>query len=1062
MLTVYRASAGSGKTFTLTVRYLTLLIDNPQSYRSILAVTFTNKATEEMKQRILSQLYGLWRQLPESDRYAREVGKATGMEKAQMARRAGMALTAMLHHYGLFRVETIDAFFQEVLRGVGRELGLTGNWRLGLNDEEIEEAAVDQLVEDLADDTQLRRWVMAFIMERMQDDRSWNVIGQLKEFGQNIFTDFYKSESEALQQVLQQEGFFESYTKELRALSANAQKEMRQTATDFEADMQARGLSYADLYRGTQGFGAYMRKLQSDKPGEAAANSYVLQCLSQTPGWASTKTKNTEQVEALAEAWAERIEQSQKLPAVIRACDATLRHLHLLRLLGRIQQRVNQLNRDSNRLLLSDTQQRLSALIEGSDTPFIYEKTGSRLEHVMIDEFQDTSQAQWQNFRLLLDETMSHRVSHNLIVGDVKQSIYRWRGGNWQLLNRIETQFPNAREQLQQEPLKTNWRSDSRVVRFNNAMFSVARTIETEVGTAYDDVEQLLPADSPDQGAVSVVLLPGSGTEGRSYEETMLDEVLSRVESLLAQGVTPSGIAILVRYNRHLPLLARMLSDRLPQVPVVSDEAFRLDASVALNAVIALLNVLLHPDDSLAQAEAIKMCGNDAAVELLMEKRPTWLALPVAELTEQLLSTFGLDRIEGQSAYLCAFMDAVAALQAERPISVQQLIDEWKSHICAKTVQTDAARGLRLLSIHRSKGLEFDHVLLPFCDWTLESTRTLLWCHVEQQPFARLPLIPVSYSRQQLAGTPFEPFAEEEHRQAVVDNMNLLYVGMTRAIHGLYVIGRRRPAPRQNKSGKPATASKGTDRSWLIEQCLPRLADMLEGSSLRGTDDYEQALTFEWSQTMAAPTKPTGHASNDVQSNPFLARPVPTEVHFTSQQSGSVQFRQSNDSRSFVASDGDDYSEDENGYMHTGQILHYALSLVVTPSDVPAAFRRIEQEGMTGSHHETMRFQHLIEQRLRSPRVAWWFAPGWHVYRECSILVPRPHSTDVADRYRPDRVISDGSRTVVIDYKFGRPNTAYIDQVRRYMLLLTEMGMPAVEGYLWFVYTGDVVPVSLQ
>ena len=1003
---------------------------------------------------------GLWKKLPDSLRYAREVGKATGMGTDQMAQRAGMALTAMLHHYGLFRVETIDAFFQDVLRGVGRELGLTGNWRLGLNDVEVEEAAVDQLVDDLADDARLRRWVMAFIMERMQDDRSWNVIGQLKEFGQNIFTDFYKSEREALQQVLQQEGFFESYTKELRSLSANARHVMRQTASDFVADLAARGLDYADLYQGKRGFGAYINKLQGEKPGEATANSYVLTCLEQTPHWAAPKARQPEQVEALAEAWAGRLRECLQLPATVRACEAALSHLHLLRLLGRIQQRVDQLNRDSNRLLLSDTQQRLSALIDGSDTPFIYEKTGSRLEHVMIDEFQDTSQAQWHNFRLLLDETMSHRVSHNLIVGDVKQSIYRWRGGNWQLLNSIEAQFPHASEQLRLEPLKTNWRSDSRVVRFNNAMFSVARTIEAEVGTAYDDVEQLLPADSPDQGTVSVMLLPPHGTEEMSYEEAMLREVLTRVEGLLSQGVPAAGIAILVRYNRHLPLLARMLSDRLPQVPVVSDEAFRLDASVALNAVMAMLSLLLHPDDRLAQAEVTKLCGDDTAIARLTEQRHSWLALPVSELTERLLSEFGLDRMEGQSAYLCAFMDAVTALQTERPVGVQQLTEEWKRHICAKTVQTDSVRGLRLLSIHRSKGLEFDHVLLPFCDWTLESSRTLLWCHVEQQPFGRLPLIPVSYNRQKLAGTPFEPFAEEEHRQAVVDNMNLLYVGMTRAVHGLYVIGCRRAASQRSKNGKPSAATKSIRRSWLIEQCLPRLAEMLTGSQLTGADDQDQPLCFEWSKATASPcARPECPREAETEVNPFLASPVTAEVTFTSGRNPDVLFRQSNDSRQFVA--GDDDNDDSSAYLRTGQILHYALSLVATPADVPAAFRRLEQEGMTGSRQDTMRYQHLIEERLRSPLVAEWFAPGWHLYRERSILVPRPHGSDVADRYRPDRVISNGRRTVVIDYKFGSPRAEYADQVRRYMQLLTAMGMPAVEGYLWFVYTGHVVPVSL-
>ena len=1082
MLTIYKASAGSGKTFTLAVQYLSLLVENPQNYRSILAVTFTNKATEEMKQRILSQLYGLWKGLPSSEGYARQVERATGMGRDLIARRAGMALSGMIHHYGLFRVETIDAFFQTVLRGVARELGMTANWRLGLNDREVEEAAVDQLIDDLADDRMLRSWVMTFIMERMADDHSWNVIGQLKDFGENIFRDFYKQEREALTRVLQQEGFFEAYAKDLRQLANTTRQRMGEMATDFQQDCDALGLTDADFFQGKNGVPGHFRKFSGDKPDTVEANSYVLRCLDDEGQWPSPKCSRRDAVVELATKWTPRLKESLALPPVLRACDAVLRHLHLLRLLGRIQERVENLNQDNNRLLLSDTQQRLADIIDHSDTPFIYEKIGTRLEHVMIDEFQDTSRAQWQNFRLLLDETMSHSVSHNLIVGDVKQSIYRWRGGDWRLLQQIVGEFsPAQRQQLEQVTLKTNWRSDRRVVEFNNAFFRLAAESEG-LGDAYGDVVQLVPDEKNDAGRIAITLFPQEGTvatgdenASMSYHDTILDAIFQQARSLLDQGAAPSDIAILVRYNRFIPQIARLFVDRMPDVPIVSDEAFRLDASQAVTTLIQLATVLLRPDDQLAMATVAATLGDDEAVARLVSQRDEWLRKPLSDLAEALVMHFGLNRLPGQSAYLCAFMDQVAAYQRDHTGDLRQFLDEWERHIAAKTVQTDAIEGIRLLSIHRSKGLEFPHVLIPFCDWELEDSRTLLWCHVEEQPFARLPLIPVSYSRERLKGTVFEPFADSEHQQNVVDNLNLLYVAFTRAKRSLCVYGlRTKPAKTRRKA--PA------HRSWLIEQCLPTLHASLTDSLLDGLDTPEAPLRFTWE---AAPTLSFHEEGGNVQqkeadtpeANPFLATYTPIEVPFTSYPADHLQVRQSNDSHRFLADadsmdDGD--AQDQQHYIDLGLLLHDALSRIATADDVPRVFQQLEMGGVFSSHTEALRHQHLIEQRMKDPRVAEWFAPPmppadgtppqprWRLFRECSILTPKPPTGGLAEHHRPDRVMTDGRRTIVVDYKFGRPKPEYIEQIRSYMRLLEEMQMPAVEGYLWFVYTGDIVPVSMD
>ena len=245
-LTVYKASAGSGKTFTLATEYIRLIVENPQSYRNILAVTFTNKATEEMKMRILSQLYGIWKQLPESDNYLRRIAEQTGFEPKVICERAGIGLTNLLNNYNYFRVETIDTFFQSVLRNMARELDLTNNLRIGLNDNQVEEMAVDQLIADLSTTDMVLQWILKYIMDNISDDKSWNIISQIKRFGRTIFKDEYKRVSRQLEQKMNEKGFFEQYTTQLREIRQAAQERMKEIGESFFDTLEGEGLTTDD------------------------------------------------------------------------------------------------------------------------------------------------------------------------------------------------------------------------------------------------------------------------------------------------------------------------------------------------------------------------------------------------------------------------------------------------------------------------------------------------------------------------------------------------------------------------------------------------------------------------------------------------------------------------------------------------------------------------------------------------------------------------------------------------------------------------------------------------
>ena len=250
-LTVYKASAGSGKTFTLAVEYISLLVSDPENYRHILAVTFTNKATQEMKLRILSQLYGIANSLPGSDTYMEKVMEQTGLGAMAVRTNARQALSLLTHHYNFFRVQTIDAFFQGVLRNLAHELDLTANLRVDLNDNEVEGKAVDEMIETLDANPEVMGWVRDYINQNIEDEQGWNVIGAIKKFGQNIFKDFYKDHERELNDLLAAEGgkFFSRYTALLRSRRNTLRKQLVDPARELVALMGQCHIDYAGLYR---------------------------------------------------------------------------------------------------------------------------------------------------------------------------------------------------------------------------------------------------------------------------------------------------------------------------------------------------------------------------------------------------------------------------------------------------------------------------------------------------------------------------------------------------------------------------------------------------------------------------------------------------------------------------------------------------------------------------------------------------------------------------------------------------------------------------------------------
>ncbi len=1068
-LIVYKASAGSGKTFTLATEYIKLLVVNPQNYRTILAVTFTNKATEEMKMRILSQLYGIWKELPDSESYTRKVQQETGLSLPVVRERAGEALHLLLHNYNSFRVQTIDAFFQSVLRNLARELDLTANLRVGLSGDQVEEMAVDLLIDNLKHTDAILQWLLHYIMESLSDNKSWSTddekrtsfVREIKNFGKTIFRDYYKEHRAELNKKMAEEGFFDHYTQVLRQIRDDAKERMLTIAATYFDTLEQEGFSVADMKSNTRGVSGYFMKIKNGVFDNSILNTTAVKAMEAPENWYKKDHPRAEELHLLADQvlipmlrYAEV--EREKQWKLYQSAHLTLSHLNNIRLLSSIEQKVKDINNEANVFLLGNTQHLLHSLIQDSDAPFVFEKIGAQLHHIMIDEFQDTSTVQWQNFKVLMLECMSHVGSENLIVGDIKQSVYRWRSGDWRLLNHIEQQFPQ--EMMEVRPLQTNYRSERNIILFNNHFFSAAirqehdalqeqNTIGAELlRNAYADVSQQIPDHRDSKGYVDIRLLPAI-----EYRERTLELLKEHIVTLLGCGIPQNKIAILVRTNDTITLIANYFSEHLPEVSIVSDEAFRLDASVSVQLLINALFLLTHPTDSLTKANIIKsyhqdvLCDNLSDADLLIKSIHAdhllpesyimhfeeLLMLPLYELVEQLYMIFQLHRLKDQSAYLCAFYDCLMEFTRDNSTDIDAFIETWEQELHKKTIQSDELNGIRVLTIHKSKGLEFDNVLLPFCDWRLERVDTI-WCEPQEEPFSQLPVVPVDYS-QKMLGTIYEKDYQNEHLQLTVDNLNLLYVAFTRACKNLFVIGKR---------------NAGKTRSALIERVLPELT--LDGAVLDGIEDQNTDVSFSYGMLYTDQEE-----KRRTTENVFLqsSDQIPVEMAVFGNK---TEFRQSNKSREFVETDDETAQQ---GYIKTGSILHYVFSTIRTTEDVPEALQQLEQEGVLYDEEITVaKLSSLLTKRFADPRVKEWFSGKWTLYNECSIIYTDEHG-EVCER-RPDRVMSDGNRMIVVDFKFGHPRPEYQEQVREYMTLLKQMGHQQVEGYLWYVYSNQIEPVK--
>lgn len=1123
MLTVYRASAGSGKTFRLTGDYIRLLFrEDPEfhPHRSILAVTFTNKATDEMKSRIILELHKLATNQPSP--YLNELTQLYSQSTEEQIRvRAGKILNAILHDYSAFSISTIDKFFQQVIRAFAREIGVHGGYALELEQTPILEQAVDNMFVDLSagENKQLLDWLTAYAEEKIEASENWNMRSEILNMGNQLFAESYQAQAQAVHEKLHDRNFLRGFRSELNTIINDFNNDLKRISTQALKIIDDAGLKLENFKGGSRSSINLIEKLSTsviDDPTPGATFRLMAEAVEEC----YTKSAPADIVGAITRIYTNGLQSlMQELiqrvdTGIIYVTTARLikKHLNTLGILSDLSVQVKKLTNEQNTMLIADSNLLLNKVIDNSDAPFIYEKTGLRIHHFMIDEFQDTSVMQWQNFLPLISNSLA-AGDDNLVVGDVKQSIYRWRNSDWKLLDRqIYTDF--TPDQLNNESLSTNYRSDRHIVEFNNAIFSRMAAymqqllntnvepllselpelgpLTTSITKAYNDVGQ---QTKPDAGEGLVRFSFIDKNEGdESWKELSLQQLPKLVENLQQRGYKPSDIAILVRSNNDAQLVIEKLLHYKTQPEALADcsydiignEGLFISSAPSVRFLTALLHLFVYPDDTVQQTIVtyeygrgkLRLSDNEALAAYFSKSTDGLLCphftpeendellklrqLSLFEICEQLIYRYQLADWHGEAIFLQAFQDVIFNYSKGKSADLNSFLQWWDEHGINKTIpMPENDRAMRIMTIHKSKGLDFKVVIMPFCDWDFVGRqKPLLWCSTDKEPFAQLPLLPVEFSSK-LGQSVFANQYYSELMHTYIDNLNVAYVAFTRARNEMHCFCKQ---PRPTAKGIITVNSL----SSLLYTLLKEKADG-EGTFDEATQTYcagvereflnekevEQVISKEKEPVVTtklttneefAPTdnnqdvlKQQEPLSSDGQST---SKAYPVELLNNRLR---IRHRIHNFNREET-----DITDNPIDY---GNLMHEIFSELKQPGEYQHLVDRLIQQGRITAF-ESKSIVDDLEAFGRLPEVNLWFDSQAKALNETTIITP------TGALYRPDRVVLNGNHATVVDYKFGAAeHLAHIRQVENYAGLLREMGY-SCSGYLCYVKLKKVVTVS--
>ncbi|PWS27652.1 DNA helicase UvrD [Pedobacter yonginense] len=1081
---ILQASAGSGKTFSLTAHYLTLLFSGDNKYREILAVTFTNKATEEMKTRILEVLLGFAKgdeSRKIEDYRVLVLASHPDLNGETLKLKADKIYRKILHDYSRFSVSTIDGFVQKVIRGFAFELGLESGYSLEMNTEKVKKELTTKLEKLLDEKDNLLQWVIELALDRISNNKSWNYNAELLKLVGEVFKDKFSSFELAVNSFGTENTdiVFKKYID----FSKNLVKDFETNIADLALELQqVFELSAEDLDALNKVKTGQLYQLQRIIDGDYKGMPSLEKLVDNPDAWFK-KGKNNGLFDELNPF-------IQKLTTAYNTGigDYTLakefiKNGYFLRLMQEIAVLLSQYREENETLLISDAQRLLNGIAQdaGENPSFIWEKMGNRYRNFLFDEFQDTSGNQWDSFFPLVENAVSthnRKLHDHLIVGDAKQSIYRWRDGDYKLLHQ-KAKANLGEHNVFEDKLLENYRSTEEIINFNNQLYQKLAVLLQEkinneipadddllsdfwhdpenqydsiITNIYKGVEQNTHPKTTKGGIIKIKKIDfeksktnGDGlvetlvtdTEPENKKEALLAEMLQEIKLLLNEkGYQQREIGILVRTNAEATDVVNALMEA--GLDVISGEALKIASSTAIKLIINLLKLLIvsPANSALYKANCIALYAQlhqkpingdhyfdlkEVSMENLQHVLPadfclnykTWMALPVSELIEKIITAFELDTYHKNGInpflpYLLAFRDLTnkASRQGEKGIS--SFLDWWEEEGHNKNLPSpETANAIQVMTIHKSKGLAFRAVFIPFCDWQLAGRpNNAFWVPMEGTPYTDLQSVPLQFTRA-LIGSSVAKYYLEELLMNYMDALNSLYVATTRAKDYIYIsfVGKK----------KPSLSHIGDAVFSAYSEAFEQTDEIQIGTfSIKG--DGIEAI-----KALNLTNYPTTNRLEDVY-----------------EESESRPQR---------------YIDNITKSGKKGSNLHLILAEVNKVDEIVDVVDRFLLEGLI-TEDEKDDYVQRATAVLAHPELSKLLSQNANQINEKSII-----GID-GKTYRPDKLVLNGQEVSIIDYKFtAEESQSHVVQINHYKSLIEAMGYQDVKPYLFYATLGKLKSV---
>jgi ATP-dependent helicase/nuclease subunit A len=1046
---IYRSSAGSGKTYTLVKEYLKLVLTDPTSFRGILAVTFTNKAAEEMKSRIIKNLEEL--SMNKNERLKNKL-TSEGV-KGDISSKAAMVLQKILHQYSYFSVSTIDSFFHRVIRSFAKELKLQLGFEIEMDLNIVLDKVVDELLDEIDADNELRKYLEEFVFHNIDEDKGWKFENSIKDISQELFKERYWIKRGNEEDLSESRDDMKQFIKTLFMIVSGFENRLVSFAEKAIKLIGDCGLEISDFKHNTA---SYFVKLanRDNYPDNFEPTKTVIEVAEGNGNWYTQKSTKKAAIEEAANNGLQKLLQdvvktvNTELKKYISAAEL----IKTIYILGVFRDLLDKLKeyRDENRvMLISDTNNILTSVISSDNSPFVYEKIGNTYRHFLIDEFQDTSTFQWRNFLPLMENSLSEN-NFSMIVGDVKQSIYRWRNGNPKLLlSEVKKDLAGFEPLIKEEALDQNYRSRKALIAFNNEFFRHASTrlsekADSEEGRlildAYRDAKQL-DDEAAEGGLVRIEFTYPDEEKDISSREVSINRMISCVERSLAGAYNQRDMMVLVRSKAEGREAAYFLTEA--GYKVVSGDSLLLTNSPRVKLLVNLMKYISNPQNLLARAEVLYNYvtfikressnfsglhevfidhnnGNTGIFRKLLPREffdentdsidPKFSNLNLYELAEDLVRIFQLNA--GADTYLLRFLDMIKEYSTKYGTDVTAFAVWWdENKEDYSIIVPESEDAIKVMTIHKAKGLESPVVIIPFCNWdmNIRGGKDYIWAKSSISPFDSSPAYLVRAS-EKLRKSVFEKDYIDESVLTNLDNLNLMYVAFTRASELLFI---NIPSKGSNIYNTGKLISEVAEKSKAVKSCI-----INDEEIPKFTGGSEQALNL--------------YKINKIISG------LPGKNLTIKSVAKDMKLED---------------SEKLSAMKSRGIVIHKALSYINTPADIVAAIQKVLIEGLL-KEDMVPEIRNEIEEIIKIPEVKMWFSGDMESKPEAELILPDGRVL------RPDRVLLKNKKAIVIDYKSGSKSADHKAQLTGYSDALRLMGYTEIEKYLLYITAREVVKVT--